>query len=1276
MGNKLPLLQADWLVGGGEMGNVIRSMDWSRTPLGPRESWPQSLRTTVNLCLSSNFPIAMIWGPQCVQLYNDGYWPNCGTKHPQSMGQDFRECWASAWPVIGDVFEQALSGQAAFIQNQRMFLDRHGYLEETFFTFSFSPIRDESGQVGGLFHPITELTQQSLMERRLQALRVLADNTADAKTVDQAIAAATEVFADCALDLPFALIYQFDRDMKEARLVSTTGLAAGTLASPTSVVLDAPDTEGWPLAHVAQSRHTVQVSDLDQRFGPFFCGPYPEPLQIALAMPLTLSASDHVFGVLIAGVSTRRALDPSYEAFYDLLRDALAAALSRARNQELERKRVEELAELDRAKTDFFSNVSHEFRTPLTLLLGPLEEGLKDPVSSPELTRQRLDLAHRNALRLLKLVNSLLDFARIEVGRTQASYAPVDLAIFTSQLASMFRSVIESAGLEFVVDCAPLPEPVYVDCDMWEKIVLNLLSNAFKFTFAGSIAVRLQWQSGAAVLTVSDTGIGVPPEHVPLLFERFHRVPNARSRTYEGSGIGLALAHELVKLHGGEVSVDSTLGKGTQFTVLIPGGTAHLSADMINTKPELASTAIDARAFVEEAQHWLPDTPVSSSSAVSTVAAPLSDEQDHGSRPRILFADDNADMRRYVTTLLAPHWEVDVAVDGMQALEIIRRAPPDLVLTDVMMPNLDGFGLLQAVRADKQTDRLPVIMLSARAGEEARVEGLHAGADDYLVKPFNAGELLARIRTHLEIAEIRQRANNQTRVEQAKRVEAEQVAEILRIGEERLRLAEDQLRIATEAAELGIWIWEIDSDKVSWKNDRLWEIFGLPKNSETINVAQFLSEVIHPDDAKPYQNALKHSVHSGERLYFAGQFFKAPNRELRWFEFTGLLQPAKDGAPRRMIGTAADITERKLAEEQLRRLASELSKANRRKTEFLATLAHELRNPLAPIRTGLDLMRVAPDNLAVVGRAQDMMDRQLTQMVRLIDDLMDISRINSGKIELKKERVELKAIVSNAIEAALPMIEAAQHELDVQLPGRPVWLDADTVRLTQVLTNLLTNASKYTPHCGRIVVSAQRKSKGIAISVSDTGIGIPPESIPDLFSMFSQVSKNMERAQGGLGIGLSLVKSLVEMHGGSVSVASEGEGKGSAFTIELPTLEGTASPSRPQPSEEAIGKPATQLKVLIADDNIDAARMLLTLLEIGGHQVEIVHDGHAALEKANQTIFDLIILDIGMPGLTGYEVARELRKMPGMEKTVLARLLAGAPKRIAIAREKLDSILI
>ncbi len=741
----------DWPVGGGKMGELVRSMDWSRSPLGPIASWPQSLRTTVSLCLASNFPISLAWGAHHVQIYNDGYWPVCGEKHPHSMGQDFTECWASAWPVIGEAFDRALAGETSFLENQRMFLDRNGYLEETFFTFSFSPIRDETG-VAGLFHPVTETTARMLSERRTRALHDLASPAGNAQTLEDACKLTVSSLAEHPLDLPFILLYLVDVSGKEARLIAATGLASGGSASPEVVNLgvDVAQDGLWPLPEVARSGTAQHVTDLDQRFGALVCGEYPETQKEAMVLPITPPGCERPIAMMVAGVSPRLALGESYRAFYDLLASAVTTEVANARAYEEERKRAEALAEIDRAKTAFFANISHEFRTPLTLMLGPIEDELGErdhPL--PQARRERLETAHRNSLRLLKLVNTLLDFSRTEAGRAHANYQPTELAAYTVELASLFQSTIEKAGLKLVLNAPALPELVYVDHEMWEKIVLNLLSNACKHTFAGTITVTFRWCGDHVELAVADTGVGIPASELPRLFERFHRVEQVKSRTHEGTGIGLALVRELVSLHGGTIDVSSEEGKGSTFTVSMPAGTAHLPAEHTGTAAPGGSPANTARAYVEEALHWLPNA------EPNHPPADLPPNTPARTRARVLLVDDNADMRDYVYRLLGERYEVLTLADGLAALAAVEEHLPDLVLSDVMMPGLDGFALLRRLRANARTRDIPVILLSARAGEESAVEGLHAGADDYLTKPFSARELKARVGTHLDLAQAR-----------------------------------------------------------------------------------------------------------------------------------------------------------------------------------------------------------------------------------------------------------------------------------------------------------------------------------------------------------------------------------------------------------------------------------------------------------------------------------------------------------------------------------------
>jgi len=473
-----------------------------------------------------------------------------------------------------------------------------------------------------------------------------------------------------------------------------------------------------------------------------------------------------------------------------------------AANREL-REANSKLGELDATKTAFFSNVSHEFRTPLTLIMGPVQDALESPQRA--LAGEDLLAVHRNAGRLMRLVNSLLDFSRIEAGRLQLSFVPTDLATLTGGLAGSFRSLLDGAGVRLVVDCPPLPEPVYVDQSHWEKVVLNLLSNAYKFTFAGRIEVHLSWHGDHVELEVRDTGAGIPEAALPRIFERFHRVDGTRSRSFEGTGIGLALVKELTELHGGTVQVSSRVGEGSSFVVSIPAGVAHLPPDRIGAPEPWQGLSVIEQSGIREASLW--DSPLRQQAPQASAEPPRGFEGAEGGRGRVLVVDDNADMRDYLVRLLQPHMDVSTANNGKFAIEHAIEHPPDLILSDMMMPELDGVGLLRALRADPRTKAIPFVLLSARAGDEAVVTGLETGADDYLVKPFSARELLTRMKTHLEMARVRRAAAEaanllaDTRAQLVTQLEAKNDA--LSAAYQELQGAQSQLVQSAKMASLG-----------------------------------------------------------------------------------------------------------------------------------------------------------------------------------------------------------------------------------------------------------------------------------------------------------------------------------------------------------------------------------------------------------------------------------------------------------------------------------------
>ncbi len=1090
------------------MGALMRQIDWHNTPLDPVANWPASLRTMVTVVLGNRFPMCIWWGPELRHLYNDGYRPMLGAKHPASMGQPASEVWAEIWNVVGPMARQILSGgPATFSADLLLEMNRYGYVEETYFTFAYSPIPG-TNCVGGVLITVQETTSQVLAERRLKTLRELAARSAEAKTAEDACTSAAEILAANPSDVPFALLYLSEPDGDRARLVSLAGLERHQGAgAPELVALDRDAADSWPLAEAERGGHSLELTDLADRFGRMPGGRWPEATQRAIVAPLRRSGQRRPYGFLVAGISPRLEVDHSYRGFFELAVDQIATAIANARAHQEERQRAEALAEIDRAKSVFFSNVSHELRTPLTLILGPLEDALGE--SSRALRGENLELAHRNALRLLKLVNALLDFSRIEAGRVQPSFEPTDLAALTGEIAGAFRVLAQRAGLSLAVECGKIEGPVYVDREMWEKIVLNLVSNAFKFTFAGVIRVDLREVGDRIQLTVRDTGTGIPEHELPRLFERFHRVEGAHARSGEGSGIGLALVSELVNIHGGEVAVASRVGEGTTFTVSIPTGTKHLDQRRIVSERPLISTASGAASFVEEAKRWV-DGPAEFAEPGLTPSevSPQGgfDESDRGAR--ILLADDSADMRDYVKGLLAHHYVVETAIDGLEALRLARAHPPDLVLTDVMMPNLDGFGLLRELRADPKLKLIPIIVISARAGEESRVEGIERGADDYLVKPFSARELVARIHSHLAL---------------------------------------QRLRAQTE--------------------------------------------------------------HERELL---------------------------------------------LQREQEARAAAE--EANRAKDEFLAMLGHELRNPLSPILTSLNLMQMRGSDS--FRRERDIIARQVHHLVQLVDDLLDVSRITRGKIQLKLEPIELITVVVKAIEMASPIIEQRMHHLIAVVPSVGLKLAADPTRLAQVICNLLTNAAKYTEPGGNIWIRAEREDGRIALRVRDNGMGILPAMLPRVFGLFSQGTRTLDRAQGGLGIGLTIVKSLVELHGGAVEAHSEGVGRGSEFVIRLPAVDDTVDADHgtvASAESGAIDRSMPRAKIFVVDDNQDAAEILAEALEESGYLTRVAFDAPSALEAVGAFNPDVMLIDIGLPVMDGYELARRLRANPQLAS---ARLIA------------------
>jgi PAS domain S-box-containing protein len=1100
-----------------ELTALVEGRDWSQTPLGPAYTWPQSLRSVVNIVLTSRYAMWMGWGRELTFLYNDAYRPTLGIKHPWALGSPAEKVWAEIWGEIGPRIQSVLAtGKATYDEALLLFLERSGFREETYHTFSYSPLFDDLGSVNGMLCVVTEDTERVLSGRRLATLSSGGASLAAAHTEAETIAAIEQQLGSNSRDLPFTLTYLFDAQ-GDARLVSSTGFESEHPLAPKLIAKDAnhpwPANDvfqhtGPPLMHLAMWNDSASLP----------VGAWDKPPTDAAIVPIQQQASSRPAGFLVVGLNPYRMYDQHYRDFVDLVGGQIGSAIASARAYEEERRRAEALAEIDRAKTTFFSNVSHEFRTPLTLILGPVDDLLANPTGDlAGDARSLLETAQRSGRRLQRLVNTLLDFSRIEAGRAQAGYEPVDLAAVTADLASSFRSVMERAGLNFVVDIRPLSRPVYIDCEMWEKIVLNLLSNAFKYTLEGTVTVTLAERGDRVELAVSDTGGGIPEEELPRLFERFHRVEGARGRTHEGTGIGLALAQELVKLHGGTIGVESRYARGSTFTVSLPFGSDHLPQDRVGVDRGSSGTALHTDAYVDEALHWLPELEdgISVGSAADLGAAW---QPGSAARSVVLLADDNADMRDYVRRLLSARYEVLAVSNGEEAYQAALDRKPDLVLTDVMMPVMDGFALLRALRDNQATKTLPILMLSARAGEESRVEGLHAGADDYLVKPFTARELLARVDAHLSLARMRRQAD------------------------EARRLSEARLGLALEAANMVAWEWDLATDALAFNGD-LKSVFGVELRNSREGFA-----LVHPDDEPLHRAQVNRVIQHGGSYLSEFRICRAGSGEIVWAEDRGTAIAGETGEVTRLVGVLMDVTARKLAEEEIRHRNAELQKANSELEEFAYVASHDLQEPLRTVNiyTQLLLRYIGRQNDPAAAQYAGFIDRSVVQMESLIKDLLFYSRVVHPEQEPPHA-----ADLNRSLEYALSILEITIQETAATIvhDSLPVvW--GDERQLALVFQNLLSNAMRYrrTDVAPRVEIVSEQRDGEWVVSVRDNGIGFHPQYAVRIFGLFKRLHKE---AYPGTGLGLAIAKRIVERYGGRIWAESAGEGCGAVFSFSL-----------------------------------------------------------------------------------------------------------------------------
>jgi PAS domain S-box-containing protein len=1113
----------DLFAGGGELGARMRAMDWAATPLGPVKNWPQSLKTCVRIVLTSRQPMFVWWGDQLINLYNDAYKSILGGKHPEAFAQPAQQVWREIWDQVGPRAASAMrTNEGTYDESLLLLMERNGYREETYYTFSYSPVPNDQGGTGGILCANTDDTERIISQRQNSLVSELALTTSDARNWREACALAAESLAGKP-DIRFALVYISSESDDELQLACSVNVSPADTAVPARIRRD--ENAGWAARGARRTNELQILSSRDYEFPKPVQEDLDGPAKHAAIVPIARAGSSAHTGMMIVGLNPLRQPDASYRDFLSMIAGQIAASIVNAEAYEQERRRAEALAELDRAKTIFFSNVSHEFRTPLTLMLSPLEDLLGRKSELPAELKD-IETIHRNGVRLLKLVNTLLDFSRIEAGRINAGYHRFNLGHYTAELASVFQSAMDKAGLRYVIETDCAEEATYVDPEMWEKIVLNLISNAFKFTLAGEVSVRLMYRDGRAELIVGDTGTGIPEEELPRVFDRFHRVEGAVGRTHEGTGIGLALVAELVRMHGGTVQLETRVGAGSTFTVSIPLGSAHLPPERIAASLTRKSGGEGAISFLQEAMRWLPSTeeeteafnrelPAESASPVTESGEPAA-----GARPRIVLADDNRDMREYLHRLLAREFTVTVASDGEEALQAALANPPDLVLTDVMMPRMDGFGLIRALRANRQTASIPIVMLSARVGEEAEVEGLEAGADDYLIKPFSAVELIARVNAHVKMHRLRQEmSQKEQELRRAAEAAEHQYKSILESISEAFIFVDREWRISYANSQAAA-VFSMDLETKMGRN--LWEAF--------------------PDLAgSQLGDALRSAMKQGRTVRVEDNY--APVG--RWLHVNAY--PAPDGISIFVM----DVTDRKTQEKQL--LISEKLAATGR---LAATIAHEINNPLEAVFNLIYLARTTRSDVEKIRAYLATAEREITRVSHIARHTLGFYRDSS-----QRETIDLPTLIGEVSEIYESRFRSSGVELirNYQPISEIRGLRGE---LNQIFSNLLSNAIDAMPSGGKIEIGLEQKNDKIVITLADSGVGIPAENLPKATDPFFTTKKDT-----GTGLGLWIVNQFVYNWGGTMKITSstEAQSHGTKITISLPRenvaeFEGTQRP--------------------------------------------------------------------------------------------------------------------
>ncbi|MBD2612668.1 PAS domain-containing protein [Nostoc punctiforme FACHB-252] len=1306
------------IVGDSEMAVLMRSLDWSQTPLGPISDWAQSLKTSISILMSSRYPMFLWWGCEYANLYNDAYRPILGTsKHPQFLGQSAKDCWTEVWDVMGPLADSVLAtGESTWCENLQLIIGRNGYPEAAYFTFSFNPARDETGKIGGIFCAVMETTKQVIGERQLRTLRELNTSTIEAKTVEEACHLAIATLSGNTDDIPFALLYLVEPDGSQARLVSTTtSIQLGSIASPQQVNLTQTN-DLWHLSQVNQTRETQLVEDLRVRFGELPGGAW-QSAHSALVMPLTkCGQTQQLAGLLVVGISPWQSLDDEYRGFFDLVASHVTTAMANTKAYEAQRKRAEALAELDRVKTLFFSNISHEFPIPSTLMLNPMEDLLVNPSDqnpcngiSPTHTLTSTAMAATHYVE--EPWHCLPEVARGQGKRgAEGKSSPVPLCSCAPELT----------GVEATLKLAQLPreatqqqQTLRLEAETAREAVESILSRIgdgfftldvnWRFTYANNRLCEILGKRREELLGYNtwelfpdaiETEIYVQfhqamREQTPLHFEYLYSPWNRwfKYRVYPSPNGLTIFVLEVTDSKLAEAEIQ-TLNQTLTHRIhelqvlfdLLPVGIAI--AEDVECKKIRYNAYLSRILQVPVGANASQNAPLEQRPAdgIFKKGGEVALEQ----LPMQYAAIHNTEVREKVLDIVHP--------DG-SVIKLLCYASP---LHD------DG-GRVTAVIGGflNITERIRTEAALRESEEQFR---LFVTASSDLVYKMNADWSEMR---HLEGKDFLASTENPSSIWLERYILPEDRSQVLAVIHEAIRtksIFELEHRVIKLDGTVG-WTFSRAIPLLDAQNEII-EWFGTAsevtdRKQAEVEREQLLARVQSANET--LQKFIEHTpvavamLDRKMRYLFASQrwmreyasgytdlkglchyeaiadipqrwrlvhqrclagaterceedYFLRHDGSAQWLRWEILPWYASGGEIGGIVIFVENITERKQAAQERQMLLEreqaareQAEAANRIKDEFLAVLSHELRSPLNPILGWSKLLQNTKLDEARTKQALATIERNAKLQSGLIEDLLDVSRIIRGKLSLTISPVNLASTIQGAMETVRLAAEAKSIEIHTRLDPEIGLVLGDLTRLQQVVWNLLSNAVKFTPNEGRVEVQLEKIDHYAQITVSDNGKGITPEFLPHVFEYFRQEDGTTTRKFGGLGLGLAIVRHLLELHGGTVQADSPGDGLGATFTVRLPLM-----PTQPTVNQVELSELSLNLKgiqVLVVDDDTDTRDLVNFVLQQAGARVIAVSCASEAITILRQFHCDVLLSDIGMPETDGYMLIQQLEAL-------------------------------